>query len=47
MSLGSGVLFGVLLAYGATLTTANRNNFTVLLGEGWAGARVRVGGREL
>lgn len=33
LSLGSGVLFGLLLAIGATQTTANRSNFTLLLGK--------------
>lgn len=33
MSLGSGIMFGLLLAYGATLTTGNRSNFSLLLGE--------------
>ncbi|CAI8057465.1 Transmembrane protein 14C [Geodia barretti] len=32
VSLASGVGFGVLLGIGATKTTANRNNFTLLLG---------------
>ena len=33
LSLGSGVLFGLLLAIGATQTTANRGNFSLLLGK--------------
>ena len=32
MSLGSGVVFGLLLAYGATRTSANRSDFSILLG---------------